>query len=311
MFAYFVRRILYTIPVMMGVALIVFLLFNVSMGDPAQLHVGKHASPEQIQEVRESLGLNKPLVWQFIDYLRQIVTLDFGRSWATHQSIDEMILEGLGPTVSLTLPAFFIGVFIAIGLGLLVAFRRGSQLDKWVVVICVLGMSAPALALILFGQYFLGYQWGLFPIGGYEFGLVERWAYLALPILIFILIYLGQDVRFFRTAMLDEMNQDYIRTAKAKGLGHRKVLFKHLLKNALIPIITYVVIVLPYLILGSILLESFFSIPGLGGLLITALNNADFPVVKAMTTVLSFLTIFFTLLTDLLYALVDPRVSLG
>ena len=177
-------------------------------------------------------------------------------------------------------------------------------------ILCVVGMSLPSLAYILFGQYFFAYKWGWFPISGYETDWPERFNYVLLPALIYIVVSLGYDVRFYRTAVLEEVNQDYVRTARAKGLTEPKIFFKHVLKNSMVPILTNVVIEIPLLVLGAILLESFFGIPGIGGITIDAVHNSDFPVIKAMTTLQAMLFILGNLVTDILYTLVDPRVSL-
>ena len=192
----------------------------------------------------------------------------------------------------------------------LIANHRGTPLDTILVFLCVLGMSAPALAIILYCQYLLGYQLGWFPVFGYEpgFGGVR---YLVLPVLLGVTMGLGGDVRFYRTVMLDEIRSDYIRTAYAKGVGTTRVLFVHLLKNAMIPIISSVVLSIPFLFLGSLLLERFFGIPGLGYMMIEAIGSRDFPVINAMTFIIALLFIFGNLATDICYALVDPRVSLS
>jgi peptide/nickel transport system permease protein len=220
-----------------------------------------------------------------------------------------MILDGIGPSMSLTLPAFLLTTVLAVSIGLLVAYFRGKWIDKLVVVMCVVGMSLPMLAYILFGQYFMAFKWGMFPISGFETGWAERWEFLVLPILIFVAVSLGYDVRFYRTAVLEETNQDYVRTARAKGLAEPRVFFKHVLKNSMVPILTNVVVEIPLLILGAFLLESFFGIPGLGGITIDAVHNSDFPVIKAMTTLQAILFILGNLATDVLYTVVDPRVS--
>ena len=182
--------------------------------------------------------------------------------------------------------------------------------DKVTVILCVFGMSVSMLAYILFGQYFFAYKIGWFPISGYESTWPERLQYVAMPMIIFIVVSLGYDVRFYRTAILEETNQDYVRTARAKGLSEPRILFKHVLKNSMIPILTNIVIEIPLLILGAFLLESFFGIPGLGSITIDAVHNSDFPVIKAMTTLGAMLFIIGNLMTDVMYTLVDPRVSL-
>ena len=168
----------------------------------------------------------------------------------------------------------------------------------------------PSLAYILFGQYWFAYKWGMFPISGFQPGFPEMISYIALPVIITVVLSIGGELRFYRTVMLDEIHQDYIRTARSKGLSERVVMFKHVLKNAMIPIITNVVIEIPFLVTGSILLENFFGIPGLGNQIVEAINTSDFPVIKAQTIIFSLLYCVFNLLTDILYSLVDPRVSL-
>ncbi len=307
---YIIRRLLYLIPVVLGVGLIIFILFNVVAGDPAPLLLGKHATPQQVHELREQLGLNKPLYMQYFDVVRSSFTFDFGRSWATRQDIFEMIKIGAWPSLTLTIPAFFISTVISILLALVVAFYRGKGIDLFIRFLCIAGMSISSVAYILFFQYFFAYKLGWFEISGYEPQFPEFFNYVALPGIIWIVLSLGPDVRFFRTVILDEIYQDYVRTARAKGLGEIKVLLKHVLRNAMIPIITYVVIQIPFLILGALLLESFFSIPGLGGITLNALNSSDFPVIKAMAVLSSIAYILFSLLTDILYTVADPRVKL-
>lgn len=310
MFLYILRKIFNTIPTILGVALVIFVLFNLVGGDPTYQMLGKHATAQQIAEVRHEYGFDQPLPVQFLQYLKQIVTFDYGRSYATRQPIKEMILSGIGPSLTLTFPAFLITTVVAVLLGLLVAYFRGKWIDKIAVILCVLGMSVPMLAYILFGQYFLAYQWGLFPISGFEPEWSERFQYVALPVLIFFVVSLGYDVRFYRTAVLEETGQDYVRTARAKGLSEPWIFIKHVLKNSMVPILTNIVIEIPLLVLGAFLLESFFGIPGLGGLTINAVNNSDFPVLKAMATFTTLLFILGNLLTDIMYTWVDPRVSL-
>ena len=309
MLAYTIRRLLYVIPLVFGVALVTFGLFNVTGWNPAYQTLGQNARPEAIAALEHELGLDRPLPIQFVDYLGQIVTMDFGRSLATRQKISTMILDGIGPSLMLTLPVFIIGLVVAIALGLIVAYYRARFIDRAIVVFTVLGMSTTSLAYIIFGQYFLAYKWDLFPISGFEWGPAGV-KYFLLPWVIWFVAGLGAQVRFYRTVMLDEIGQDYVRTAYAKGLSRNVVLFKHVLKNAMIPIITNVVIVIPFLFLGSLLLESFFGIPGLGSMLINAINNVDYPVIKAMVVILAVLYIVFNLISDLCYALVNPRVQL-
>jgi peptide/nickel transport system permease protein len=311
MFTYLVRRIIGTIPIVFGVALVVFVLFNIVGGDPAIMMVGKHATLQQIADIRHEYGLDQPLLVQFAHYLKDCATFDFGRSYATRQKISDMILNGMGPSLSLTMPAFFLTTVVAILLGLLVAYFRGRIIDRVSVFLCVVGMSIPSLGYILFGQYYLAYERRWFPISGYDYSFPGRFEYLGLPIVLWLLLSVGYDVRFFRTAILEEANQDYVRTARAKGVSEPKIFLKHVLKNSMVPIVTNVILEIPLLVLGSFLFETFFGIPGLGSITIDALHNSDFPVIKSMAFVMSLLLIVGNILTDVVYALVDPRVKLS
>jgi len=307
---YILRRLFYIIPTILGVALIIFVIFNVVAPDPALIMLGKHATVAQIAELRNELGLNKPMWAQYLDIVKSAFTFEFGRSWTTKQEIIQMIKNGAIPSLTLTLPAFILSTVIAISISLVVSFFRGKWIDKCAVFFCVLLMSVTSLAYILFGQWFFAYKLGWFEISGYESGFPNFIPYVVLPIIIWIILSIGPDVRFYRTVMLDEIYQDYVRTAKAKGLSERVILFKHVLKNAMIPIITFVVIQIPFLILGALLLESFFSIPGLGGITLNGVYNSDFPVIKAMTILTAMAYIIFSVITDVLYTVVDPRVRL-
>lgn len=307
---YILRRLFYIIPTILGVSLIIFIIFNVVAPDPALIMLGKHASVAQIAELRNELGLNKPMWAQYLDIVKSAFTFEFGRSWTTKQEIMQMIKNGAIPSLTLTLPAFVLSTIIAISISLVVSFFRGQWIDKCAVFFCVLLMSVTSLAYILFGQWFFAYKLGWFEISGYESGFPDFVPYVVLPIIIWIILSIGPDVRFYRTVMLDEIYQDYVRTAKAKGLSERVILFKHVLKNAMIPIITFVIIQIPFLILGALLLESFFSIPGLGGITLNGVYNSDFPVIKAMTILTAMAYIIFSVITDVLYTVVDPRVRL-
>ena len=307
---YIIRRLLHAIPILIGVTLLIFLLFNVVAGDPTVVLLGKHATHQQMAELRHELGLDRPLLVQYLDTLRSAFTLDFGRSWATKQQIAQMIQGGASASLTLSVPAFVIASLTAIAIALLAAFFRGTLLDKSLVVVSVIMMSISVLAYILFGQWVFAYKLGWFEIAGYEYGFPDFVPYIILPGSIWIVLSIGSDMRFYRTVMLDEVYQDYVRTARAKGLANRAILCKHVLKNAMIPIITNLVIQLPALILGSLLIEKFFGIPGLGSMTLQAINNSDFPVIKAMTILLSVLYIIFNIITDVLYTFVDPRVQL-
>lgn len=306
---YIIRRTLYVVPILLGVCGIIFVLFNLVGGDPAITMLGKHATQSQILELRAELGLNKSLFMQYLDIVESAFTLDFGRSWNTRQEIWHMIKQGAIPSLSFTLPSFFITFILSVSISLIVAYFRGGKLDRFMVVGTVALMSVSQLVIILFFQRYLAAEFGLFEISGYDFS--DPMPYISLPIIIAVVVSIGPDVRYFRTIVLDEIYQDYVRTARAKGLSDRKILLKHVFKNIGGPLITYTVIKLPFLILGALLIESFFGIPGLGGITLDALNNSDFPVLKSISILSAVAYIFFNLLTDILYPLVDPRVKLG
>lgn len=311
MTAYIIRRLLYTIPIVFGVLLLTFVLFTIVGGDISIEIAGKDAAAETIEEIREEYGLNKPLFFswdsQFINHFKSALAFDFGRARDREPVIDK-IKRGLGPSLALTVPIFFGVVIISVSLSLIIAFVRGSVWDVSAVIICVAAMSIPYLSFILFGQYFLAYKWGLFPVFfSPDLTMAQN---VALPVLIGIAAGLGGNVRFYRTVMLDEMQSDYVRTAFAKGLTTRRVLFKHVLKNAMIPIITRVVLAIPFLFLGSLLLERFFGIPGLGYMMVEAIGSRDYFVISAMTYISAILFVVFNLITDVCYCLADPRVCL-
>jgi peptide/nickel transport system permease protein len=310
MFVYILRKLLNTIPIVFGVVLLTFCLFNLVGGNPALQMVGKHATQKQIDEVSHEYGYDLPKPQQFVRLLKQVVTFDFDASYATHRPIKDMILAGIGPSLSLAVPAFFLTTVLSILIGLFVSYYRGTYLDKGAVVLCVVGMSLPMMAYILFGQYFVAYKLGWFPISGYESDLASRFTFIGLPAIIWVIVGLGYDVRFYRTAILEEVSQDYVRTARAKGLSEKKIFLKHVLKNTMIPILTNVILEIPLLVLGAFLLEGFFGIPGLGNITIDAVHNSDFPVLVVMTILQALLMIFGNLLTDILYTVFDPRVSL-
>ena len=242
---------------------------------------------------------------QLLFYLGQIARCDFGESAETNQRVSRMILSGILPSLALTVPMFLVGLIVEIALALFCAFFRDTLVDRFFVVLSVVLMSVNYLVWIVFGQYFLGYKLHWFPVWGFE-----SWRYLVLPCLIGVISGLGTGIRFYRTIMLDEMYRDYVRTAFAKGVSRTGVLFKHVLKNAMIPILTSVVMAIPFLYTGSLLLESFFGIPGLGNLAINGILNSDVDVIRAVVLVGAVIYVIANLITDICYTLVDPRVKL-
>ncbi len=308
---YVARRLLEGVPIILGVTLITFFLFYVFGGDPVLQFLGKHATPDEIAALEREYGLDRPLYIQYLAYLKEILTLDFGRSFTTREPVSQVLLRGVGPSLSLTVPALFATTILSVSVGLVAARFRGRVIDRGLMVLAVVGMSVSFLVYIVVGQYLLAFEWPLFQIHGYRPGLVERWPYLALPILILVVVGMGYDSRFYRSAIAEEVDKDHITTAYAKGLGAGRVLFVHVLKNAMVPIVTRVMISVPFLVTGSLLLESFFGIPGLGGTLLEALDRADFPIIKAYTVLVSVLFVLTNVLTDVFYAWVDPRIRLS
>lgn len=305
MLSYIIRRTLYVIPVVIGVALVTFILFNVVGWDAATQMLGRHASKEEIEALRQQLGLTGPLHQQFFHYLKQLATLDFGRSFASNQKISTLMLNGIGPSLVLATPIFIIELVVSVSIALIAAYYRNTFIDRGIVVLSVIGLSVSSLVYIMVAQQVLAYKLGWFPIWGFE-----SVKYLILPVVVGLLTGLGSQVRFYRTVMLDEMYQDYVRTAVSKGCTQKTVLFRHVLKNAMIPVLTSIALVLPFLYTGELLLETFFGIPGLGYLNVEAINSTDYPVIKATVFVGSIVYVFATLIVDICYAMVDPRVKL-
>ncbi len=308
MLVYIVRRIIQTIPIILSVSFIVLLLFTQVGEDPVRMKLGNHATQESVDALRAKWDLDKPLLIQYVLFLKQIVTFDFGVSFNSGEQLSEMFARGAITSLSLTVPPFFLGIIVNLALALLIAFYRGSWIDRGSTVLFVAAMSISYMVYIMFFQYFFAYELGWFPISGFREGL-ESVEYLLLPWLITMVVTAGPQIRLFRTMFLDETKADYVRTAFAKGCSPSRVMFVHILKNAMIPILTYTVIEIPHLILGAFLLERFFSIPGTGDILINAILNGDFPIIKGLTVLIAISFTLCNLLTDILYAYVDPRVQ--
>ncbi len=307
---YVIRRLLYMLPTILGVAVLVFILFTVAGEDPVRVALGQHATPEAIADLRAEWGLDKPLWQQFLNFLWQIVTFDYGYSYVTGEKLSDAFADGAIVSLTLTVPPFALGLVLYVPIAMVIAYYRDTWLDRFATAGAAISMSFSYLVYIIALQYLLAYQLELFPINGYAEGL-DSIPYLALPWIILLLVSIGPDVRIYRTVFLDEMQEDYVRTARAKGVSEMGVLFKHILKNAMIPLLTYTVIAMPFLLLGSFLMERFFSLPGVGNLMLAAINNGDFPVLKGLTMYIAIGYSLFNLLTDLLIAYVDPRVQLN
>ena len=311
MFAYILRRLWQMLPTMLGVVLLVFLLFNWVGGDPAYILAGKMSNAESIANIRAQLGVDQPYYVQLWIFIKQIATFDFGQSWATGETVSHIIGTRLGPSLTVLIPLTILETFFGIALALAIAFVRGSLTDRAVMVACTVGMSISILVYIIVFQYGFAYKLGLFPVQGWGEGFWENLLrYSTLPILIGLAVSIAPTLRLYRSFVLDEVNQDYVRTARAKGLPERRIMWVHVLRNASIPIITHVMSNLPALLIGAFLLERFFGIPGIGREVILAVERSDFPVIKAITVYVAAATMVFNLLTDLMYQAVDPRVQL-
>ena len=325
MFAYIVRRVLYAIPILIGVNLITFALFFIvnTPDDMARMQLGaKRVTPEAIEKWKAERGYDLPLVWNFKEESlfnkasktifaqksAKLFIFDFGYS-EDKRDIATEIQARMWPSLALAVPIFLVGLAVCITFALLMVFFRASYLDFWGVVACVAMMSISTLFYIIGGQYIASKVWHLVPISGYAGGL-DAARFLVLPVLIGVIGGIGASSRWYRTLFLEEMGKDYVRTARAKGLSERVVLFRHVLKNAMILILTGVVVVIPTLFLGSLLMESFFGIPGLGSYTIDAIQAQDFAVVRSMVFIGSVFYIVGLILTDISYTVVDPRIRL-
>lgn len=326
MFAYILRRMLYAIPILIGVNLITFLLFFMvnTPDDMARAQLGaKQVTPELIESWKVERGYNKPLFINsdangviskltdtlFIQESLKLFAFNFGTSDAG-RDIGGDIKQRMWPSLELALPTFIIALTTNISLALLLVLFRGSTLDTSMMVIAVMIMSISGLLYIIAGQVLFSKIWHWVPISGFETG----WSgikFIILPILLGVFSGLGAGVRWYRSIFLEQINQDYVRTARAKGLSELSVLFKHVLRNGMLPILTGVVVVIPTLFMGSLIMESFFGIPGLGSYTIDAINSQDFAIVKAMVFLGAVLYIIGLILTDISYTLFDPRVKLS
>ena len=325
MINYILRRIIYALPILIGVNIITFVLFFVvnTPDDMARMHLGmKRVSQDAIIKWKDERGYNKPiLINQEADGIKKLTNtiffensvklfvFDFGRS-DSGRDIGYDISQRMWPSLAITLPSLLVGLLAYITFGLILAFFRGTYVDISGVVLCVIMMSISGLFYIIGGQYLIGKFLHLVPISGYDTGL-NAFKFIILPVLVGLIGGIGASTRWYRTIFLEEMNKDYVRTARAKGLSESRVLYKHVLSNGLIPILTGVVVILPSLFIGSLIVESFFAVPGLGSYTIDAINRQDFAIVRSMVFLGSVLYIVGLILTDISYTLVDPRVRLN
>ncbi|MCF6775080.1 ABC transporter permease [Thiotrichales bacterium 19X7-9] len=325
MLYYIIRRLLYAIPILIGVNIITFCLFFIvnTPDDMARIHLGeKHVSSESIERWKVVHGYDKPLFFNekqkgfglitdtiFFQKSLKLFIFDFGQG-DDGRDISYDISHRIWPSLALAIPAFIFGILTNITFALILAFFRRTYLDVWGSFLCVALMSISGLFYIIAGQYLIGKVLKLTPISGYQ-GSIDAWKFVILPVVIGIISGIGSGTRWYRVIFLEEMSKDYVKTARAKGLSERRVMFVHILKNGLIPILTGVVVIIPSLFMGSLVMESFFGIPGLGSYTLDAITQQDFSALRAMVFLGSVLYILGLILTDITYALVDPRIRLG
>ncbi len=311
MAAYLIRRLWQMIPTLAGVVLLVFFLFKYFGGDPAEILGGQNASAEQIKAIRQQLGLDEPVWVQLGIFVKQILTFDWGKSWATNEAVSNLFATRLPATLTVMIPILVLDVVLALPIAMWVAYRRGSLTDRTIMVVTTVALSISFLVYVIIGQYLFGFQLGWFPVQGWSDSVwTNLLVYSPLPVLLAVMVGVAPQTRLYRSFFLDELGQDYVRTARAKGMTEGVVLFRHVLRNALIPILTNIGLLLPGIFVGSFLIEVFFSIPGIGREVLLAVNRSDFPVIQAVTIYLALLTMFINLLTDIAYKFADPRVVL-
>ena len=325
MLAYIIRRLIYAIPILIGVNLLTFTLFFVvnSPDDMAASQLGdKYVTPEAIQNWKRKNGYDKPLFLNdeasgissltdtiFFTKSVKLFAFDFGRS-ESGRDITTDVSTRMWPSLAIALPSFVIGIWVNICVALMVVMFRATALDRWAVFIFVSLMSISYLFYIIGGQYLVAKQWMLVPISGFDPDF-QPWKFLLLPVLVSVVSGIGSGARWYRTLFLEEAGQDYVRTARAKGASEISILFKHILPNALIPILTGIVVLIPSPFMGSLLIESFFGIPGLGSYMLDAIRSQDFAIVRSMVFIGSILYIIGLILTDISYTWADPRVRLS
>ena len=324
MINYIIRRILYALPILIGINIITFVLFFVvnTPDDIARMQLGqKRVTQEAIDKWKADHGYDRPVLWNtdetginrvtstiFFQNSIKLFVFNFGQS-DSGRDIGHDISQRMWPSLAITLPGLILGLLVYISFALLLAFFRATYIDVWGVVICVVMMSISSMFYIIGGQFVIGKLLNLVPISGYDSGL-DAARFVALPIIVGVIGSIGSSTRWYRTIFLEEMNKDYVRTARAKGLSEKIVLYRHVLRNGLIPILTGVVVILPMLFIGSLITESFFAIPGLGSYTINAINNQDFAIVRSMVYLGSVLYIIGLILTDLSYTIADPRIRM-
>jgi peptide/nickel transport system permease protein len=311
MLAYIVRRILATIPVMAVVALFVFSLLYIAPGDPAAVIAGDQATADDVEKIRQSLGLDQPFVVRFGAWFLQIIQFDLGTSIFTGMSVTQMIGQRMEPTMSLMALTLLLAVSVAVPMGVLAAWKAGTLVDRVIMAFAVFGFSVPVFVVGYILAYVFALELDWLPVQGYS-SMAEGFApwisSLILPAIALGCVYVALIARITRATMLEVLQQDYIRTARAKGVGQRGVLFLHALKNAAVPIVTVVGVGVALLIGGAVVTESVFAIPGLGRLTVDAILRRDYPVIQGLVLFFSFVYVLVNLAVDLVYTLVDPRI---
>ena len=311
MLGFVLKRVAATIPVLLIVALIVFMILRLSPGDPAAIIAGDTATPEDIAKIRQHLGLDRPLMEQFVRWIGQLLSGDFGRSILSQVPVSRMIAERIEPTLALSLTTIVFAVSVAVPLGLLAAWKHGTWIDRLVMGLSVVGFSVPVFVVGYLWIYGVSMNLRLLPVQGYtpigeDFGgFIER---LILPTLTLSLVYIALIARITRASVLEVLGEDYIRTARAKGVPNRRLLLRHALRNAAVPVVTIIGIGIALLISGVVITESVFNIPGLGRLTVDAILSRDYPIIQAVILVFSFVYVLINLAIDIAYTALDPRI---
>ena len=311
MFSYIARRVFATIPVMMIVALFVFSLLYIAPGDPAAVIAGDQASPEDVEKIRRSLGLDRPFLVRFSEWFFSLLQGDLGTSMFTGMPVRELIAQRVEPTLSLMVMTLIIAITVAVPIGVIAAWKSGTWIDRGIMAISVAGFSVPVFVVGYLLAYFLALELDWFPVQGYVSFSKGFWPWfetLVLPSIALGFVYIALIARITRATMLEVLSQDYIRTAKAKGMGQMGILFLHALKNAAVPVVTVIGIGIALLIGGAVVTESVFAIPGLGRLTIDAIVRRDYPLIQGLVVVFSFVYVLVNLLVDVIYTVIDPRI---
>ena len=313
MLGYILKRIFMTVPVMVVVALFVFLLLRLSPGDPAAVIAGDYATAEDVQKIREKLGLSEPIFVQFVTWLGSLIQGDLGTSIFSNKPVTELIAQRLEPTLMLALTTIIFSILVAVPLGTIAAFRAGSWIDRLVMLFSVGGFSVPVFVLGYILIYFFSITWRILPVQGYrspfEDGMLPFMQHIILPTLTLSVIYIALLARMTRASVMEVLEEDYIRTARAKGLSEVKILMRHALRNSAVPIVTVIGIGIALLIGGVVVTESVYNIPGLGRLVLDAVLARDYPIIQGLILFFSLIYVLLNLIIDLTYTLFDPRIK--